>query len=786
LDAHSYGHCWRCKNPIIYRATRQWFIDIGKIKTEMIAEVDRVRWTPEWAGSARERDWVVNARDWCISRQRYWGIPVPVWRCSNAHIRVVGSAAELEHDGLNYEAGMDLHRPWIDGVVMPCKQCGGDMRRVPDVLDVWFDSAVASWAELRFPSHSRDFEKWFPCDFIVEGLDQTRGWFYSQLAAGVAAMGRVPYESVVMHGWVNDEQGRPMSKSLGNYIPPHELIVKHGADAVRFELLRAGAPWDDLSIGWEAIRNRSRVLNVLWNVHVFATTYMALDAFVPPSGAAASRPRAATSLRVEDRWMRSRVASVIARATAALESHEVQVAAREVERLILEDLSRWYVRLVRDRVWSEGHQADKVAAYETLHHALLSLAKLLAPMAPYLAEALFQDLVPTGATVHGERWPEAQAADLDVELEESMATVRAIVEASANARQNAGMKLRWPVARVVVAGGKDVERAIEGNRGLLEEMTNAKRIDFVGEAWAGLEVAAQPVKNRIGPAFKGRAGEAIAALQRADGRAVRKAIQSGGWEAAPGIVLGADMVTFETRLPPHVTGSEFQGGAIYIDTDVTPELKGEGYARDLSRRIQELRKRLALPLEQRIAVDVLAPPDFQALVAPHAGNVAQATRATAVQFVQEPAGAVVETWDIEGEAITIGVRPLGGEFPAARGPAQASTNRAPGRSRKVAVKRAPRPRGATTPRKTARTRAARARGKTTTGRNRPIRSQTGGVSPSRAGKAEGKRARTGRPRGRKGRSSGASKPASRAAGRPPRKGQAKGPPRSKKGRGRSR
>ncbi|MHB8586611.1 MAG: isoleucine--tRNA ligase [Thermoplasmatota archaeon] len=759
-DRHSYGHCWRCKNPIIFRVTRQWFLAVTKIKDKMLSEVDRVKWTPEWAGSARQRDWVENARDWCITRQRYWGIPMPVWRCAAGHIHVVGSRDELEKDALNYDRSFELHRPWIDDVLLRCKQCGDDMRRVPDVLDVWFDSAVASWSELGFPEETKEFEKWFPADFIVEGLDQTRGWFYSQLAAGVASHGRVPYESVLMHGWVNDEQGRPMSKSLGNYIPPHEVIVKHGADAVRFELVRAGAPWDDLSFGWEGVKIRSRFLNVLWNVHVFATRYMALDAFapqalvagsaVPPkktSRAAARPPRKAgraPAWRIEDLWLQSRIAGLTARVNEAFRTFELHLAAREIERFVLEDLSRWYVRLVRDRVWQEDpkQEADKNAAYETLHAALLTSAKLLAPFAPFIADALYQDLDGTRGSVHLEDWPTARPGAADLDLERHMEIVRSIVDAAANARQRANMKLRWPVARLVVAGDKTVEQAVRRLEPLLLEMANAKRIDFAGEAWEGLAVVAQPVKNAIGPVFKARAGEVIAAIQAADGKTVRAAIAQGVWDAKPDIRVLPSMVTFETRLPDHVAGSDFAGGAVYLDTEVTDDLKAEGYARDVARRIQELRKRANLPMDARIRAEVGVATDLRRLLEPHEAVIRTDTRADAITWIEPdatPAGNVSDRWEVDGEAVTIGIT---FDAPDSSGSAETRPGHGPGRRDSGR----PRSRSRSVPHAPSRTGAARGKKQVASRRKTAGRSKQAVTRARMTPRAPGRRAMRVRPR----------------------------------------
>ncbi|HWH08496.1 MAG TPA: isoleucine--tRNA ligase, partial [Candidatus Thermoplasmatota archaeon] len=616
MEKHAYGHCWRCKNPLVFRATKQWFIDVPKVKDRMVEEVKRVEWTPDWAGSHRQLDWVQNARDWCISRQRYWGIPLPVWTCQHCSaVTVVGSRRELHHVS-DYKHGDDLHRPWIDRVRVACptRGCGGIMKRVPDVLDVWFDSAVAAWASLAYPSHRKDFDHLFPARWICEGLDQTRGWFYSQLAAGVAAMDRVPYEKVVMHGWVNDAHGRPMSKSLGNIVKPGDVVAKFGCDAFRLGLVGGAAPWDDVSFGEESVRGSSRTLNILWNVHVFATQYMHTDGYRhdPARLHAVQRP--------EDKWLLSRLQSTIADATRFVEANEFHRAIRTTEQFVLEDLSRWYVRLVRDRVWDEAPSDDKTDAFAVLHEALHASARLLAPFAPHVAEAVYQDLTEGHEllSVHMTDWPVADAALTDFDLERDMATVRAAVDAAAHARQKANMKLRWPVAKLVFASDDpDVRTALTRFRPLLLEQANAKDADLVSGEWERLDLALVPNKAVIGKTYRAdgpRVLAALAQLSQAQLRDLRAKLARG--ETAPldvggmTVDLTRDVVAFETRLPANTSGADFPGGSVYVDTHVSPELQAEGAARDLTRRIQEMRKALGLAMGAAIRTQVQAPAEL--------------------------------------------------------------------------------------------------------------------------------------------------------------------------------
>ncbi len=342
---HRYGHCWRCKTPIIFRATEQWFLKATEIRDRMLEEIAGVRWHPEWAGSARFHDFVKESRDWCISRQRYWGIPIPIWQCEDCkEYTVIGTIAELEErSGATIP---DPHRPYVDTVTLPCS-CGGVMRRVEDIFDVWFDSAVASWATLGFPRKKEAFEKYWPADFITEGQDQTRGWFYSQLGASTIAFDRSPYKSVLMHGFALDAEGRKMSKSLGNVVTPDEVVNQHGVDVLRLYILSASAPWDDLKFNWDGVKTVHRAVNILWNVYRFPLPYMILDSFRPeagPEGWDGSFVRDhIREMPEEDRWIISRVNSLARQIDADLEEYQLHRVTRGLTGFILEDLSRWYV-----------------------------------------------------------------------------------------------------------------------------------------------------------------------------------------------------------------------------------------------------------------------------------------------------------------------------------------------------------------------------------------------------------------------------------------------------------
>ncbi len=592
---HRYGHCWRCKSPIIYRNTRQWFVTVPDVKDEMLEEIDRVKWVPDWAGATRERNWVEGARDWCISRQRYWGIPMPVWECECGNRRVVGQYEELK-EGDGYTEGMDTHRPWIDGVTFKCPECGRTMRRIPDVLDVWFDSGVASWADLGYPRRKDEFDKWWPPRFIVEAHDQTRGWFYSQLGAGVISFDRAPYDEVMMHGWVLDPKGQKMSKSLGNVIEPLEVIDQVGADSLRYYLIMTNAPWEDTAFQKDGPKNARKVLNTFWNVVNFADTYMLIDGYDPSRHTLAE---VAPFMRDEDRWMVSRTQRMISAATEFLESRELHKLARTMTDYIMEDLSRWYVCLVRDRSWSESadQQKDKEAMYYTLWYAIMSTDLVLAPIAPHIAEEIYQHMGGEKESVHMEDWPVADPSLVDDDIEHSTALVQNIVDVVAAERAKNASKLRWPLLQIFIRGNDaDVNRAVKRFDGVLAAQANTKSLVYLG-------------KDEIPSA--------------------------GSMEPVP-----------------------FDEGTLFIDFTVTPEIEAEGYAREVIRRIQQMRKDLKLNVEQFIDCTIAAEPRMAELLGTWSDHISNEVRAKTLSFATEPAGTEVKDWEFTGKKVSIGITPI--------------------------------------------------------------------------------------------------------------------------------
>jgi len=671
---HSYPHCWRCQTPLIFRATPQWFLKISEIKPKILEKnAAGVRWVPDWV-AARYTNGVESVGDWCISRQRYWGVPLPIWTCKSCNnITVVGSLQELASASSTSLAEVDLHRPQVDDVVLRCQSCKGEMRRVPDVLDVWFDSGICSWASLGYPKRDEPFKSTWPSDFITEGEDQVTKWFYSQQAASVIAFDEVPYKLVLMHGFALDEHGRKMSKSLGNVIEPSEVIEKYGADVLRFYMLSANAPWEDLRFSWKSIDVVGRMLNVLWNVYVFATTYMALDGFDPTK---VNMRRIQDSFLPEDFWMISRINSVTREVTQAFEAFDLHVAARVLSTFVLEDLSRWYVRLIRARTWTEREDPVKLAAYVVLYQALHNLLRLSAPLMPYVTEVMYRGLVRAvdgraPESAHMLPWPTTYDAAIDVELEQGMKIARAFVDGAAVARQQANLKLRWPVKKAIVRiPSSETKSLLTGLQTLLKSQLNCKELALLrqDEQVAELHLVCKPDVESLKRKFGEQALEISDALQGMDAARLRAELERYGYSGlqlrGQKFRISSSDVRFEEKVPDGFVSASTEFGQVVIDARLTPELKAECLARELVRRFQTMRKEQDLAMEER--VDAMIGTDvgeYLKLLAAQQEYIVREVRVRNLQIL--PTTGVggpgyIKDWDIDGDRFKLLLRRLSG------------------------------------------------------------------------------------------------------------------------------
>ena len=652
---HSYGHCWRCDTDIIQLVTDQWFISITDIKDELLDNITEAEWHPQWARDNRFRDFIENAPDWNVSRQRYWGIPIPIWVPEDAdheaadltaEMIVIGSRTELAErvDGEIDPTEVDLHRPTVDDLTIT--ENGTTYRRIEDVFDVWLDSSVATWGTLGYPGETGAFDELWPADLIIEAHDQTRGWFWSQLGMGTAAFGESPYTEVLMHGFANDKDGRKMSKSVGNIVTPDEAIERAGRDPLRAYLLSHDQQGVDLAFNWDGLESMVGRLNILWNVFRFPLTYMDLDGYDPRDPDLSEG-----ELTVVDEWVLSRLQAVKQEATEACEEYRVHDALTVVLDFVTDDVSRFYVKATRERMWDDGDSPSKLGAYATLATVMNEVIRLLAPFVPYMTERMYQLLDGRETTVHALSWPEVDDDRHDPALESDMAVLRDVEEAAANARQRGGRKLRWPVSRIIVeTDDTDVAAAVEQLESLLAERVNAREIEITDQ-FAELVEYADPQMGVIGPAFGADAQEVMAAV---DG-ATRETVEAGITVDGEQIELDDEMVEYRREPPEGITGTDFENATVYVDTTLTEELESEGYARDVIRRIQEMRKQLDLDVESEIHVGISVDDDrISRFVDEHNDLIAEEVRAAT--FTDDPGvGSRVETWDIEGIDVEIGV-----------------------------------------------------------------------------------------------------------------------------------
>ncbi|MEM4614364.1 MAG: isoleucine--tRNA ligase [Desulfurococcaceae archaeon] len=657
---HRYPVCWRCKTPTILRATRQWVIKVTKLKEELKREASKVNWIPSWA-LTRLMNMVENVQDWVVSRQRYWGTPLPVWTCPNGHRVVIGSMEEL----VRYSGTMpkELHRPWIDQVTLECPYCSLKMKRVPDVVDVWLDSGVAFYASRGHPSKLGKED--VILDFIVEGHDQIRGWFFSLLRSGVLGFNVAPYRTVLVHGFMLDEQGREMHKSLGNYVGLDEAIEKAGRDPLRLWLL-SNTVWEDVRFSWRELDEARRDLTILWNISVFAKTYMDVDRYDPTKH---PLEKYMEVLKPEDKWILSRVNTLVRRFDSYMRNYDVAGATRLTRSFIVEDLSHWYIKLARPRVWIEENVAEKMAVYATLYYVLDRLVRLIAPITPFIAEYIYQALFRDyyGApSVHVLKLPEVDSRLIDGRLEEYMDIVREVYRASSSARMKAGLKLRQPVRKITIyTDNEEVREALRSLSDIVRFMCNAKMVE-IAEAKKIADITRYKVKPKyraLGPKYRDLVKRILEYVEM-NADSVAKCIIERGVHRT--IVAGVEIeLTGEDVeiVPYYVEGflvEDFKHGVVALDTRLTTEEVAEGLARDIIRRIQVMRKKLNLPLLAKIKVIVVAPTDRISLLEMKREYIMNETRSVELMITSSrefagSLGGLVEEWDIDDELYVIEV-----------------------------------------------------------------------------------------------------------------------------------
>ncbi|MEM1922695.1 MAG: isoleucine--tRNA ligase [Nitrososphaerota archaeon] len=664
---HTYPHCWRCGTPLIYLSSRQWFLRVDRIKKRMIEENLKVKWHPPWAGQNRFGEWLENAEDWCISRTRIWGTPLNIWACSKCgSMRAVGSMAELEH-AEKKPTQLRMHRPWIDRVVFRCEKCGGEMFREPYVLDTWLDSGVAHFASVDWLRNKQLFEKLFPYDYITEAIDQTRGWFYTLMFTSVLMFGKAPYKTVLSQNFVLDREGKKMSKSRGNVLWAAESMERWGVDNLRIYLVSKAQSWESINFDPDEVKQVNQALNILWNVASFAKTYFTLDRYDSEKETVWSMLSYAEP---EDRWILSRINTLVKYVTHSLDRLEMHEAARSILKFIVEDLSRTYVRAVRRRFWIEERTPKKIAAYSTLHYVLLKLLTILSIFAPYISEYLYQRLKTENdpQSVCLLSWPRPDESLLNPEIEDRMQVAEDIIAATLNARNKARRKLRWPLRRVIISPNSP--RAREGILSLreyIERMTNSFLVEVleVGQKPPETVKRVVPVHARLGPRAGRRLEQVAKALSDVRVNELLDQIARTGrytLTLADGSlfeILDGDFRVAE-ELPSHLYEAEGRLARVYIDVSEDESLKSLALANEVIRRIQVMRKELNLEIVREVPCFISAePPSLLESLKPLIEYMEEETR-TRINFgvpSSELEKAYRREWEVEQCKISLTIIP---------------------------------------------------------------------------------------------------------------------------------
>ncbi|GAA3306313.1 isoleucine--tRNA ligase [Streptomyces cinereospinus] len=625
---HSYPHCWRCHTALLYYAQPSWYIRTTAVKDRLLAENERTNWYPDTVKHGRFGDWLNNNIDWALSRNRYWGTPLPIWRCEDDHLTVAGSRAELTELTGTDQSGLDPHRPYIDEVTFACPQCQKTATRVPEVIDAWYDSGSMPFAQWGYPYKNKElFESRYPAQFISEAIDQTRGWFYTLMAVGTLVFDKSSYENVVCLGHILAEDGRKMSKHLGNILQPIPLMDQHGADAVRWFMAAGGSPWAARRVGHGTIQEVVRkTLLTYWNTVAFQALYARTSSWAPSEAdpAPADRP-------LLDRWLLSELHALTDQVTRSLEVYDTQRAGKLLSAFV-DDLSNWYVRRSRRRFW----QGDK-AALRTLHEVVETVTKLMAPLTPFITERVWQDLivpVTPGApeSVHLSSWPEADLTAIDPELSKQMVLVRRLVELGRATRAESGVKTRQPLKRALIAVTGFDALSPELHTQITEEL-NVESLASLSEVGGSLvDTTAKANFRALGKRFGKRVQDVAKAVANADAAALSLALREGTASVevdGETITLAPDEVIITETPREGWSVASDSGATVALDLEITEELRRAGLARDAIRLIQEARKNSGLDVADRIALRWTATdPATIAALTDHATLIADEVLAT--------------------------------------------------------------------------------------------------------------------------------------------------------------
>ena len=652
---HSYPHCWRCDTPLIYYARETWFIKMTDVKDKLIANNNKVNWIPKSIGEGRFGDWLEHVQDWGLSRNRYWGTPLPVWECECGHQHTIGSIAELKEMSDNCPDDIELHRPYIDAVTIKCPECGGEMHRVPEVIDCWFDSGSMPFAQWHYPFENKEiFEKRFPADFISEAVDQTRGWFYSLIAISTLLFDEAPYKNVIVLGHVQDKDGRKMSKSKGNAVDPMQALGQHGADAIRWYFYENSAPWLPNRFHDDAVQEGQRkFMGTLWNTYAFFVLYANIDNFD-----ATKYTLDYDKLPVMDKWVLSRLNTMVKEVDNDLANYKVTEAAKALQ-AFTDELSNWYVRRSRARFWGKGMEQDKINAYMTLWTALVTTAKAAAPMVPFITESIYRNLVcsidkSAPESVHLADFPTVNEAWIDEELEKNMELVLEIVVLGRASRNETNIKNRQPVAHMYVNAERELSDFFKE---IVADELNVKEVVFKDDMEEYLSYSFKPNFRVLGPKVGKQIGAVKGALEKLNGHKAKAELDSTGKlvVALPDgeVTLTSEDVEVSMAQTEGFNCQRYNGVTIALDTKLTEELLEEGFVREIVSKVQTMRKENGFEVTDHIKVCLSGNEKLQAIVAKNEAYLKEITLADSVAYGQ--LSGTEKEWNINGETVTIAV-----------------------------------------------------------------------------------------------------------------------------------
>ena len=655
---HSYPFCWRCDTPLIYYARESWYIKMTDVKDQLIRNNNTVKWYPESIGKGRFGDWLENVQDWAVSRNRYWGTPLNIWECECGHRHAVGSIAELRELSSNCPEDIELHRPYVDQVTIPCPHCGKEMHRVPEVIDCWFDSGSMPFAQHHYPFENKElFESQFPADFISEAVDQTRGWFYSLLAISTLLFDKAPFKNVLVQGLVQDENGQKMSKSKGNAVDPMEALKKFGADPLRWYFYTNSAPWLPSRFHEKAvIEGQKKFFSTLWNTYAFYVLYANIDSFDPTQYQLDQ-----CALTVMDRWLLSRLNTAVQAVDENLSAYKVPEACRALQDFV-DEMSNWYVRRSRERYWAQGVTDDKTAAYMTLYTALVTTAKMAAPMAPFMSEDIYRNLVcsvdkTAPESVHLCAWPQYEAARVDKKLEADMDEVLRIVTQGRAARNLCGQKNRQPLQALYT----DADAGLgELYQDIIKQELNVKELHFLSDMSQFTDYTFKPQLKLLGKKLGKRLGEVRQALSELDGAAAKKELDDTGVLklALPDgeVDLTAEELLIDTAQKEGFTSISDRGLTVVLDTTLNDQLIEEGFVREIVSKLQSMRKDAGFNVVDHIEVYHQGSQKIAQVLRDNEQSILSDVLGEACH--QDQLDGYTAQWDINGETTTFGVKKL--------------------------------------------------------------------------------------------------------------------------------